>query len=118
MEKRLVAAFALSVLILLGWSVVSKKFFPPPPQDVAAGAPEVAPAAPESPAELAPPPVPSAAAPGVADVPAVTAPAEQEVRLETGLAEIVLTNKGGRVLSWKLKKFESAGRAVDFVSSA
>jgi len=118
MEKRLVAAFALSVLILLGWSVVSKKFFPPPPQDVALAAPEAAPAPKEAAPELAPPPVPATAAPGVVDAPAVAAPAEQEVRLETGLAEIVLTNKGGRVLSWKLKQFESDGRAVDFVSSA
>ncbi len=118
MEKRLVAAFALSVLILLGWSVVSKKFFPPPPQAVVAGASEVAPALPKTAPEVSPTPVPATAVPEVADVPAVAAPAEQEVRLETGLAEIVLTNKGGRVLSWKLKQFESDGRAVDFVSSA
>ncbi len=122
MEKRLVAAFALSVLILLGWSVISKKFFPPPPppqaQDVAAGATAAAPAPTETAPELASPPVPANAAPEVAETSAVVAPAEQEIRLETDFAQIVLTNKGGRVLSWKLKQFESDGRAVDFVSSS
>jgi YidC/Oxa1 family membrane protein insertase len=118
MEKRLVAAFALSVLILLGWSVISKRLSPPPPPEVVAGAPAVAPAPSETAPELSPPASPATAATGVAEAPAVIATAEEEVRLETGLAEIVLTNKGGRVLSWKLKQFESAGRAVDFVSSA
>jgi hypothetical protein len=36
MEKRFVAAFALSVLILLGWSLISKSLFPPPPHRIAA----------------------------------------------------------------------------------
>ena len=120
MEKRLVAAFALSVLILLGWSVISRKWFPPPPQapDVTAGAPAVAPAPTDTPPELTAPPVPAIAAPEVVDASAVVAPAEHEIRLETDFAQIVLTNKGGRVLSWKLKQFESDGRAVDFVSSS
>jgi YidC/Oxa1 family membrane protein insertase len=57
-------------------------------------------------------------APAASGVPAVAAAAEEEVRLETDLAEIALTNKGGRVRSWRLKQFKSAGRAVDFVSVA
>jgi YidC/Oxa1 family membrane protein insertase len=116
MEKRFVAAFALSVLILLGWSLISRKLFPPPPPPIAASSPAAAPEATPSPATVpavpAVPPVPAAAAAAAA------AEKEQEVRLETDLAEIVLTNKGGRVLSWKLKKYETAGRAVDFVSAA
>lgn len=117
MEKRLVAAFALSVLILLGWSVISKRLLPPPPPEVAAASPAAPPAVSETAPVVPPPPIAANAAPEAAAIPAIAATAEQEVRLETGLAEIVLTNRGGRVLSWKLKKFESAGRAVDFVSS-
>ncbi len=117
MEKRFVTALALSVLILLGWSLIAKRFFPAPP----APAPVTAAAGPEAgqPTEVpaaAAPPAPVAPAP--ATTPVVTGEKEQEVRLETDLAEIVLTSKGGRVRSWKLKQFESAGRAVDFVSDS
>jgi YidC/Oxa1 family membrane protein insertase len=118
MEKRLVAAFALSVLILLGWSLISKRLLPPPPPEVAASAPVAAPVPSGTAPTIAQPPSPATEAEQVAGVPAVAAPAEQEIRLETNVAEIVLTNKGGRVLSWKLKQFKSAARAVDFVSSA
>jgi len=118
MEKRFVAAFALSVLILLGWSLISKRLVPPPPPPVAANAPAAAPVPLGTTPETASPPSPAAAVPAAPDVAAVTVATEQQVRLETDLAEIVLTNKGGRVLSWKLKQFESAGRAIDFVSSA
>jgi YidC/Oxa1 family membrane protein insertase len=118
MEKRLVAAFALSVLILLGWSLISKKLLPPPPPQAAPAAPAAAPAPSETAPIVAPPESPATGAKDAAGVAAEAGTAEQEMRLETKLAEIVLTNKGGRVLSWKLKQFESAGRAVDFVSSA
>jgi YidC/Oxa1 family membrane protein insertase len=117
MEKRLVAAFALSVLILLGWSLLSKKFFPPPPVPAADQAAAATPTPSGAGPVGAPPTLPAPAAPDVPAGPAEAGVAEQEIRLETNLAEIVLTNKGGRVLSWKLKHFESAGRAVDFVSS-
>ncbi len=119
MEKRLVAAVALSVLILLGWSLIARKFFPPPAAPpVATGAPAVDAAAPTSRTpSVAGSQAPSTPAlPGVAQVPAAGAVKEQEVRLDTQLAEIVLTNKGGRVRSWRLKRFVSAGRAADFVS--
>jgi YidC/Oxa1 family membrane protein insertase len=117
MEKRLVAAFALSVLILVGWSLISKRFFPPPPTPIPTSAPAAAPAPPEAAPDIAPTPAQAPDAGAVGGVVAVAATSEQEIRLETSLADIVLTNKGGRVLSWKLKQFESAGRAVDFVTS-
>jgi YidC/Oxa1 family membrane protein insertase len=118
MEKRFIAAFALSILILLGWSLISKRLFPPPPPvavekpvDTASPSPSPGPPNPAAPGAAA------LAAPAVAGAAAVTAAAEQEFHLETGLAEIVLTNKGGRVRSFRLKQFETAGRAVDFVSA-
>lgn len=115
MEKRFFAALALSVLILVGWSLIAKRFFPPPPAPAPAAAPATEPPAPEAQGTAASPVPPSPAAPGG---PTVQGEKEQDIRLETDLAEIVLTNKGGRVRSWKLKQFESAGRAVDFVSDA
>jgi YidC/Oxa1 family membrane protein insertase len=125
MEKRFVAAFALSVLILLGWSFVSKKLFPPPPApptleatEGASGAPRVSQDEPPKPA--APPPAaPSSPAPApISGAVPVAATKDEEIRLETDLATVVLSNRGGRVVSWKLKAYKSAGRDVDFVSEA
>lgn len=124
MEKRFVAAFALSILILVGWSLLSKRYFPQPAQPVAADTPATG-AAPSAPpgippaveAPVTPPASGAPAAPLSTGAAAISASAEQEIRLDTDLAEIVLTNRGGRVLSWTMKKFETAGRPVDFVSS-
>jgi hypothetical protein len=46
----------------------------------------------------------------------VRAEKDEEVRIETEDAEIVLTNAGGRIRSWRLKAFHTAGRPVDLVS--
>jgi YidC/Oxa1 family membrane protein insertase len=124
MEKRFVAAFALSIVILLGWSLISKRLFPPPPPQVAPTAPAAAPLAsgstPETEPASTPPPAPRTepTAPPALTSAAVAEATEQQIRLDTDLAEIVLTNRGGRVRSWRLKQFETAGRAVDFVSDA
>jgi len=116
MEKRFVVAFALSILILLGWSLVAKRYFPPPPPPITANAPPEESPAPAQPAAVDANPA-SPAAPTTATAP-VAAAAEQEIRLDTPAAEIILTNKGGRVRSWRLKQFESAGQAVELVSIA
>jgi YidC/Oxa1 family membrane protein insertase len=122
MEKRFVAAFALSVLILLGWSFVSKKLFPPPPTtpiaESAIQAPEPKPPDSSRPLVEPPPASTGAPAPPVGAAALVESAKEEETRLETDLATLVLTNRGGRVRSWKLKTYESAGRDVDFVSEA
>jgi len=116
MEKRFVVAFALSVLILLGWSLLSKRYFPTEPAPAPASLPSSD--APPAPAETAPAQaqdIPSSAPPASAVAP-LASTNEEEVRLETDAAEIILTNRGGRVRSWKLKQFKSNGSAVDFVS--
>jgi YidC/Oxa1 family membrane protein insertase len=119
MEKRFVVAFALSILILVGWSLLAKKLFPPPP--VPPALEQAAPVQP-GPGEVPPAPKPEEAASPAAPAPATSTPAasqkEEHVVLETDLAKVELTNRGGRVRSWTLKAFETAGRRVDFVSEA
>ena len=116
MEKRFVAALALSIVILLGWSLLARKLYPPPPAPPIAEAPAAAPGTPPQPPNEAPA-KPADVAPG--DTAAASAAAKEEsLRLETGAAIVELTNRGGRVRSWRLKAFESAGHPVDFVSDA
>ena len=124
MEKRFAAALALSVLILIGWSFVMKRYFPQPPapEPAASSAPakseaaEPAAATPAGPTGPAEPAAPTAAAAPAPE--AVGAAKEQLVTIETGSASIELTNKGGRVRSWHLKGYMTAGRSVDVVSDA
>jgi len=120
MEKRFVLAFALSVVILLGWSLLSKRYFPtePAPAPASLPAPGAAPVPVEGAAETNEAPSQAPAVAPVAGVAPVASAREEEIRLETDLAEIILTNRGGRVRSWKLKQFKSNGSAVDFVSIA
>jgi YidC/Oxa1 family membrane protein insertase len=122
MEKRFALALGLSVLILLGWSLIAKSIFPPPPEPP----PEAAKAPVSAPAATPPPPTAGATAapaaaprPSVASAPPATAPAaEQDLSVDTQAAAIVLTNKGGRVRSWRLHGYDTAGHPVDFVSDA
>ena len=49
----------------------------------------------------------------------IGAATEEEVSIETPLASIHLTNRGARVVSWKLKKYlDDEGHALDLVSHA
>ncbi|HEX4825969.1 MAG TPA: membrane protein insertase YidC [Candidatus Polarisedimenticolaceae bacterium] len=114
MEKRLVAALVLTIVIYFGWAYVARKLYPPPPSP---------PPAAEGPSPAAPAPAPSAETPAAAPASPISASAseaakEETLRLETGSAIVELTNRGGRVRSWSLKGFESAGRPVDFVPDA
>jgi YidC/Oxa1 family membrane protein insertase len=115
MEKRFVTFIVLAALILVGWSFLYRQLFPKPPAP-AAPTPAPAAAAPENPAAPVPaaPVVPAAHA---TEGPAVAAAASQEIKVQTDFAEIVLTNAGGRVRSWRLKDYATAGRPVQFVST-
>lgn len=122
MEKRTVLAIALSALILIGWSIVMKKYFPSPTPPPAPAATPSAPAAGASPSPsgaptpAAAPPTAPAPAPAVPSEPAVSAAKEEEIRIETPSAWIVLTNRGARVRSWSLKDYRTAQHPVEFVS--
>lgn len=116
MEKRLLLAFALMMVVLLG----AQYFFKPAP------APKpVAPITPNKAAQLAkapPPPVstakPAEAAPVAANGQAVQAAAESTSVIDTDLYHIVFTNKGAVVKSWLLKRFHdiSGKKQLDLVN--
>jgi YidC/Oxa1 family membrane protein insertase len=116
MEKRFVTFIVLAALILFGWFYLYRQLFPSPPAPAVTSTPPpiAGPETPGAPAPAAPPPVP----PAPTSVPAVAAAASEDVRIETDLAVVVLTNAGGRVRSWRLKDYATAGRPVDFVSHA
>jgi YidC/Oxa1 family membrane protein insertase len=119
MERRIFIAVILGALVMYGWQAL---MLPPPPATPQAGKPAQAPATTSTPTQTAPPtaPAPEAAA---APAPAVAQPvkgesAEREIVVETAVGEIVLTNRGGRVLHWRLKDYETpSGEAVDLVPS-
>ena len=117
MERRIFLAVILGALVMYGWQA----FFmpPPPPQPATKSA-----AAPTSkPATTTPtatdPEAPAATTPVAAAKTVKGESAEREVVVDTGVAQIVLTNRGGgRVLHWRLKDQRTpAGEQVDLVPS-
>jgi YidC/Oxa1 family membrane protein insertase len=114
MERRVFVAILLSFAVLYGYQAL---FVPPqkPAVDVV---------------EKKEPPTavsttPTAEAPAVEEVPAAPEPtvhvaetSEREIVVETKTSEITLTNRGGRILHWRLKEYrDSAGGPVDLVPS-
>ncbi|MBM3817705.1 MAG: membrane protein insertase YidC [Acidimicrobiia bacterium] len=121
MERRVLIAVILSFLVLYGYQALFVP--PPPPPGGQAGQQAAAPGGAPSPSTSAatPPPAPSAAAPAPA---APTAPAtvgdtaERTIVVETATVEATLTNRGARVVSWKLKEYRDNGEPLDLVPSA
>ncbi|MFB3923472.1 MAG: membrane protein insertase YidC [Terriglobia bacterium] len=119
-NKRVLIAFALSFVILIGWRYA----FPPPPEPVPPKKP--APTAPAQPS--APTQAPGsaqaagAAAKSALPPPAVTLPVQQgtkaeEIAVESDLYRVTLSTEGGVVKSWILKKFQDEhGKPLDVVN--
>ena len=119
MEKRLLMAFALMMVVLLG----AQYFFKPAPapKPVAPITPNKAALLAQTPAPVAPPvaaPKPAEAAETTASGPAVQASAESTTVIDTDLYHIVFTNKGAVVKSWLLKRFHdiSGKNRLDLVN--
>jgi len=123
-NKRVLIAFALSFVILIGWRYA----FPPPPEPVPPKKP--APAAQTQPS-------PPAQAPGAAQavskgapakpapaLPAVALPVQQgskaeEIAIESDLYRVTFSTEGAVVKSWVLKKFvDEHGKPLDVVNGA
>jgi YidC/Oxa1 family membrane protein insertase len=112
MERRVFVAILLSFAVLYGYQAL---FVPPTKPDVNVVEPK------ERPAQAAPQATPQVVEqPPAEQEPAaqVSDSAEREIFVETTTAEIVLTNRGGRVLHWRLKNYRDAkGNPVDLVPS-
>ena len=112
MERRVFIAILLSFAVLYGYQAL---FVPPqkPRVDVVEKKerPPVAAPEAEAPAAQEPPRAPEPAA-------QIAETSEREIFLETTTSEVVLTNRGGRILHWRLKDYrDSGGAMVDLVPS-
>jgi YidC/Oxa1 family membrane protein insertase len=123
MEKRLLLAFVLSAAILLAWSVI----FPPPQRSAA---PERVPAVEtEEPAPLRddsaePTPAAEAATESEAGEPigptdlVVEGGAEERVNLANDFMDVVISNRGAAVTSYRLLSYDSDdGQPLDLVQT-
>lgn len=107
-ERRLLLAVALSLLVLTGYRLL----FAPPP------APEPSPAAAAPPASApARAPAPAAATPAP-PVPALADERERRVEVQGSDLTVAFTNRGARLVSWRLQRFKDAGgRPEEMVQS-
>jgi YidC/Oxa1 family membrane protein insertase len=102
MERRVFVAILLSFAVLYGYQAL---FVPPQKPAVNVVEPK------ERPAQTAPQATPQVVEqpPAEAEPAAkVSDSAEREIVVETSTSEVVLTNRGGRVLHWQLKDYRDA----------
>ncbi|MGH9787268.1 MAG: membrane protein insertase YidC, partial [Candidatus Acidiferrales bacterium] len=118
-EKRLLIAFALSIVIFLGWGAYMRWKYPAPPVPVEEPAAEPAPATPSAAVPLptekerAGPSQPAAALVGTAPKQGTE---ERYIRVETATATIELSSRGAVVRSWTLKNYHDAeGKPLELV---
>ena len=113
MERRVLVAVVLSFLVLYAYQAL---FVPPPPP-----AQQIQPSA--NPAATPPPdaasPAPAPAAPEQPQPEALISDAnEREILVETATVQAVFSNRGGRVMRWRLKEYRDGnGEPLDLVPS-
>jgi len=111
MELRLLLAFVLSSVVLIGWVYIQEKYFPPPRPS--------RPAAPARPQPVARTPEPEASKTQTAAPvgSAKQATQERETVIENDLYRVVFSNRGAVVKNWTLKRYQDArGRPLDLVN--
>ena len=115
MERRVLVAVFLSFLVLYAYQAFLVPPSPPPPTQ----APPPVPTAPAAEPSGAPQRVPAPTA-ATALAPAIVLgdTREREIIVETATVEATLSNKGGRILHWRLKNYrDSLGEPMDLVPS-
>ena len=121
MEKRVILAFVLSLAVV--WAFQGLFMPTPPPVSPTAPAQEGAPAEPVAPAPAAataatttnPTTISAAAPPAASDI---SAPAAEDVVIDTTLYSATLSNVGGVLKSFKLKAYtDTEGKAIELVDS-
>jgi YidC/Oxa1 family membrane protein insertase len=120
MERRVLVAVFLSFLVLYAYQAL---FVPPPsPTQTTTSSGSSTPAAPAAPKPVTPPAETPTAAPASPEplAPTVVGEAtEREIVVETATINAVLSNRGGRILHWRLKNYrDDQGNPVDLVPSA
>ena len=126
MERRLLLVFALTFLVIMLFQPILRKYGPQPPvpkPESSQMAPAQNPAQPPMPAASGVGPVPAEKKSGGKNEPTTPvsreAASESETVIENSLYRIVFTNRGGRVKSWVLKKWDDEkGRPLELVNSA
>jgi YidC/Oxa1 family membrane protein insertase len=117
MEKRTVLAIAISIgIMVLWWSIFPPKQAPPqqPAQQPVATEPAVDPAQVAPPTETSAPGEDLSTTEEVEEPKAIAAEVAEEIELKNAHFEIVLTNRGGRALSWKLRGYNGGdGEALE-----
>jgi YidC/Oxa1 family membrane protein insertase len=116
MERRVFVAILLSFVVLYGYQAL---FVPPAPQRAPEGTAATSTLSQNANADPRPPEEPTAAL-IVGDEPApVDAEArEREIVVETTSVQAVFSNRGARLLHWRLKSYgDTGGRTVDLVPS-
>jgi YidC/Oxa1 family membrane protein insertase len=117
MERRIFLAIILAAVVMYGWQA----FFMPVPPPRPANTPTTTASSKPTPTPNPPvPPVaqePTSGPPPAAAIQAVKSePAEREIVVETSVAHVVLSNRGGRVLHWRLKQYRTpSGQLVDLI---
>ena len=119
MERRIFLAIILAAVVMYGWQAF---FMPPPPPASRPNASQQAQAktpATATPSPATTPSVQPESKPAPLTVQAVKGEqAEREIVVDTAVAKVILTNRGGRVLHWQLKKYRTpAGEPVDLIPS-
>jgi YidC/Oxa1 family membrane protein insertase len=117
MERRILLAVFLSFLVLYAYQAL---FIPPPqppsstpPAAGSAASPQPAPASPATPTPVPEPPA-APAAPSV-----VGETTDREIIVDSPTVSAILSNRGGRILHWRLKQYrDDQGVPVDLVPSA
>jgi len=110
MERRAILAAALAVIVLLAYQAF---FTPAPPLSEQKTEPKKE-AVQEKPAAKAVVPEPQARTPRLPGTPR-RGQKEEAITLETDLLKVVLTNRGGGITSWQLKKYQEKSGFVDLV---
>src|ERR1700719_1357489 len=119
-EMRSLLAAVLCLIVIAGWSLIYK---PPQPQPPPAN-PAAVTTNPVAPASVAPSTSSPGAGKGAAPAAPVTmraANAESSVVIESDLYRVEISNRGGVVRSWQLKKFTDDNkppRTLDLVHAA
>ena len=116
-ERRLLLAVALSLLVLTAYQLL----FPQAPAPPRAAAPPTLVAGPGEPSRAGPEPAraePTPAAETPAETAALADAEERRVEVETDDLSVAFTNRGARLLSWRLRHYpDSRGRPEDMVQT-